>query len=138
MLSEQIEVFLKESHRQAMAHIQGYGFPHGNLDLAFCMTQALGEMMSSISESAYAAHWYSGIEDTLPPAARKMQTRCYAGSRFAWDMTPAQAKAMRGIADYLGHWARYDGEHDCFMPYVPKSESKGAYKPKNSSRMGEV
>ena len=122
LLHEQIQGF-----KLALNNLEYTSEPmEGNLRMA--LTQALGEVMSTVSEFTWAAGWYSGIEEKLPPVVRRMRFRQKAEA--PWLITPMQTQTMLTIADRLGHWAKYDSYYDCFMPFVPQSDIERKNQPR--------
>ena len=90
------------------------------------LTQALGLMMSDISEGQYAAGWLGGLEDRLP---YQLMAEASGGQVVQLPYEPGEtvpiavARVMVGMATILGHWAKYEGDTDrgdmFFVPYTP-------------------
>lgn len=80
------------------------------------LTQALGSLMSQISEQNIAARWPFGQEERLP--------RELAGIAGEYSFTDSQAGLILAIAAVLGHWAKLDRLENnklCYEPYHPQS-----------------
>lgn len=91
------------------------------------LTYALGTMMSQISEDAYRAGWYMGMEDTLPAEARKRMEQWndepLPREKTLYGISGEQAELLCTIADMLGHWAvpaRGEVGWYGYKPYYPK------------------
>jgi hypothetical protein len=80
------------------------------------LTQALGSLMSQISENAVSARWPRGLEEKLPP-----ELVIGVGQYHFLDV---QARTILALASVLGHWAKLDrleGQRLVYEPYYPES-----------------
>lgn len=77
------------------------------------LTQALGQMMSDVSEEQYSAGWMMGLEEELPSCIRHRRETC------TYLVDRELANLMQTIADALGHWAALSDDGDYYVPHVP-------------------
>lgn len=75
-------------------------------DIRYHLTQALGLMMSDISEGQYCAGWLNGLENILPfqlMAAKEGLDLPYHPDTLSMPTI----KLMLSMAEVLGHWAKW-------------------------------
>lgn len=100
-------------------------------DARYYLTQALGAMMSDISEGQYCAGWLIKLEDILP---FQLLAACQRGEALDLPFHPDTldlkvAQMMCAIADVLGHWANREwypaevGGGEQYVPYRPNTDN---------------
>lgn len=78
--------------------------------------QMLGDFMSQISEDIWSAGWMGALEDIIPAAVADV----LSGKKERDIVTLEQAKQLKALADYLGHWVEYNmGDGPTYIPYTP-------------------
>ena len=82
------------------------------------LTQALGIMMSDISQSHWCAGWLYGMEDNLPRDCYRVMGRPIDKDELHFAVSEAEAAPVVLIADMLGHWATWNSDE--YLPYVPQ------------------
>jgi hypothetical protein len=89
------------------------------------LTQALGQLMSDISESNWAAAWLVNTEEALPEACRAPMNDVSLGhaNDFFSSLTDIEIPYLVYLADLLGHWAVPDDTFVNYLPYFPSCET---------------
>ena len=83
------------------------------------LTDALGELMSAISEDCYHAGWVKGTV-YLVPALRQRVLKIHSPQPWAHgELGHGMAAILQTIADKLGHWANLDDEGVGHVPFDP-------------------
>src|SRR5258708_33192183 len=89
------------------------------------LTQALGQLMSDISEANCAATWLLNTEEALPEVCRARMNGASLDHEndFFSSLTDVEVIYLGYLADLLGHWAAPDESFVNYLPYFPSCDT---------------
>jgi len=83
------------------------------------LTDALGELMSAVSEDTHCAGWLVGTQYIVPALCQRVLKINRAQPWGFGELGPGMAAVMQTIADKLGHWANLDEQGKGYVPFDP-------------------
>lgn len=84
------------------------------------ITQAMGELMTSISERCVSSGWPDNWQDELPSVCYEINTTRSLSTQWGlYELHLEEAQVLIGLAEALGHWVTLADVKDNRNIYAP-------------------